>query len=66
MRTKIITDSACDLQQELREKYDITILPLHIQKGGESFLDMVEITPLDIFEYSDRTGSLPARETCFL
>lgn len=58
MRIKILTDSACDLPQELQTKYDISVLPLHIQKGNESFLDMVEITPPDIFEYSDRTGNL--------
>ena len=27
---KIISDSTCDLSQELVEKYDIDILPLHI------------------------------------
>lgn len=58
MNIKIVTDSACDIPQELRAEYDIAVLPLHIQKGDESFLDMVEITPPDIFEYSDRTGSL--------
>lgn len=58
MRIKILTDSACDLPQELQAKYDISVLPLHIQRGNESLLDMVEITPPDIFEYSGRTGNL--------
>ena len=30
---KIISDSTCDLSQALIEKYDITILPLHILLG---------------------------------
>ena len=30
---KIISDSTCDLSKELVEKYDITILPLHILLG---------------------------------
>lgn len=29
-KVKIISDSTCDLSQELTEKYDIDILPLHI------------------------------------
>lgn len=58
MRIKIVTDSACDLPQELQAKYEIGVLPLHIQKGDTSFLDMIEITPEDIFEYGDQTGRL--------
>ena len=27
---KIISDSTCDLSKDLLEKYDISILPLHI------------------------------------
>ena len=30
---KILSDSTCDLSQELLEKYDISILPLHILLG---------------------------------
>ena len=29
---KIISDSTCDLSQELLDKYEISILPLHILK----------------------------------
>lgn len=58
MRIKIITDSACDMPEELRANYDIAVVPMHIQKGDEDFLDMVEITPPDVFEYGERTGRL--------
>ena len=30
---KIISDSTCDLSQEVLERYDIDIIPLHIVKG---------------------------------
>ena len=30
---KIISDSTCDLSQELLDKYEISILPLHILLG---------------------------------
>ena len=32
---KIISDSTCDLSQEVLERYDIDIIPLHIVKGDE-------------------------------
>lgn len=58
MRIKIITDSACDMPEELRASYDIAVVPMHIQKGDEDFLDMVEVTPPDVFEYGEKTGRL--------
>lgn len=58
MRIKIVTDSACDLPLDLRQKYDIAVLPIHIYKGEAVFLDMMEITPADIFSYGEETGQL--------
>ena len=40
---KIISDSTCDLSQELVEKYDIDILPLHILLGDAEFCDGKDI-----------------------
>lgn len=53
MNIKITADSTCDLPASIIEKYNISIIPLHIIKGKESFKDGVEITPKDIFEYVD-------------
>ena len=50
---KIISDSTCDLSKELVEKYDITILPLHILLGEDEYRDGVDITPEEIFRWSD-------------
>ena len=36
---KIISDSTCDLSKDLIEKYDITILPLHIHLDEEEYQD---------------------------
>lgn len=33
---KVLSDSTCDLSQELLDKYDISIIPLHIVKGKKS------------------------------
>ncbi len=36
---KIISDSTCDLSQELLRKYEIDILPLHILLGDKEYED---------------------------
>lgn len=56
---KIISDSTCDLSEELVKRYDITILPLHILLGDEEYLDGVNITPQEIFDWSDEHKTTP-------
>jgi len=43
-RIAIITDSTCDIPQDLREKYEITLIPLTIIFGEEQLLDGVDIS----------------------
>ncbi len=56
---KIIADSTCDLSQEQLETYDITVIPLYIQLDDKSYLDRLEITPPEIFRWSDKNGRTP-------
>lgn len=56
---KIIADSTCDLSKDLLEKYDISILPLHILLGETEYLDGVNITPKEIYDWSDAHGATP-------
>lgn len=58
MRIATITDSTCDLPQELLEQYGITVLPLHITKGSQSLLDGIEIAPKDIFSHVAAGGEI--------
>ena len=37
---KIVADSTCDLSKDLIEKYEISILPLHILLGDEEYEDI--------------------------
>lgn len=44
MAIKIVTDSNCDLPAELAVRYGITVVPLYINIGKNSYLDGVEMT----------------------
>lgn len=39
MNYKIVADSSCDLNNELKEKMDIGLVPLKIDVGGKTFVD---------------------------
>ena len=56
---KIISDSTCDLSHELLEKYDISILPLHILLGEEEYEDGRDITIEEIYEWSEAHRETP-------
>ena len=50
---QIITDSSCDLPQELADKLELLVLPLHFTIGGKTYanyLDGREIGFHDFFE----------------
>ena len=59
MSVKIIADSTCDLSKDLLEKYDISILPLHIVLGEQEYKDGLEITPDEIYAWSDANKEAP-------
>ena len=56
---KIISDSTCDLSQELVKKYDIDILPLHILLGDAEYRDGKDISPDSIFAWADANKATP-------
>ena len=58
-RIRIVADSTCDLSSELIEKYDINIIPLCIMLGDNTFLDGVDITPEEIYKWSDENKTTP-------
>lgn len=47
---RIITDTACDLPQEMIDKYGIVLLPMNIAFGDETFADRETITTERFFE----------------
>ena len=58
-RIRIVSDSTCDLSQELIQKYEISIIPLCITLGEDTYLDGVDITPDDIYKWSDEHKTTP-------
>ena len=48
---KIVSDSTCDLSQELTKKYEISIIPLCITLGEDTYLDGIDITPEEIYKW---------------
>ena len=58
-KIKITCDSTCDLTRELYEKYNVEVMPLEINLGGEYYSDGINITADKIFSYVSETGVLP-------
>lgn len=56
---KIIADSTCDLSKELIEKYNIDIVPLYIHMGDDELKDGVDISPDEIYKWSDANNTTP-------
>ncbi len=50
MPIHIVTDSTCDLPQELIVQYGISVVPLYINIGGNSYKDGVEMSRQQFYE----------------
>lgn len=59
MKIAITCDSVCDLSQELIKQNNISILPISIILGDETFLDGVNINSQKIFDYVAKNKQLP-------
>ena len=56
---KIFADSTCDLSPDLIKKYNIGIIPLCIVLDEKSYYDGLEITPDEIYAWSDERKTTP-------
>ncbi|MBN1814171.1 MAG: DegV family protein [Anaerolineae bacterium] len=50
MSVRIVTDSTADIPPHLAEELDITVLPVYINIGENSYLDGVELTREEFYE----------------
>lgn len=56
---RIIADSTCDLSEELLDKYDISIVPLHIVLGEKEYRDEEEICADEIYQWVNENQEMP-------
>ena len=56
---KIVSDSTSDLSKEIIDKYGIVTVPLYVRLGNEEKKDGIDITPEEIYKWSDSTGETP-------
>ncbi|WP_419907898.1 DegV family protein [Candidatus Poriferisodalis sp.] len=56
----IITDSSCDLSDDAVAELGITIVPLEIRFGTETFVDRVELSTADFWERCRSDPELPS------
>jgi len=61
MNIHIVTDSTCDLPEEIVKQQEITIIPLHINVGEKSYLDGVDLTREEF--YAQLPSFSPAPKT---
>lgn len=50
MAIGVVTDSSCDLPVEVVETYGISVVPMYVNFGTESYLDGVDITRQQFYE----------------
>ncbi|MEA3377110.1 MAG: DegV family protein [Chloroflexota bacterium] len=50
MSIKIVTDSTCDLPEEITADLGVTVVPLYINVGQKSYLDGVEMSRQEFYE----------------
>lgn len=56
---KVVTDTTCDLLPEMAEEYDITIVPINIQFGTDSYQEGVSMDWDLFYRNIEETGVLP-------
>ncbi len=58
-RIALITDSTCDIPEDWRKEYDITVIPLTIIWDNREYLDGVDISPEEFYERLENDPNRP-------
>jgi DegV family protein with EDD domain len=66
----LVTDSTCDLSQEIIDNYQINVLPINISFGDNHYLDKITIKPAQFYKLLDESPDYPkssqVNETSFI
>lgn len=55
----LVSDSSCDMPEELIKRYNIQIVPLIVNIDGEFFKERVDITPKEFYSKMEMSRSFP-------
>jgi uncharacterized protein len=55
----LVTDTVCDLPQEIIDEYQINVVPINITIGEDHYLDKLTITPHQFYYIFDKAPSYP-------
>jgi len=58
-RVKIVTDSTAQLEASVAKKLGITVVPLTVCLGKDTFREGVDITAEEFFQKLDRSSAMP-------
>src|ERR1700722_6961394 len=56
---RIVTDSACDLSDDLVKQHEVLVVPLTIRFGAEEFEDRRQLSPAEFWDRCRGKGALP-------
>lgn len=59
MKIGLVTDSTCDLNNEITSKYNIKVIPLMVHFGTEKFIDRFEINSTNFFNKIEKNSHIP-------
>ncbi len=60
MTVKIVTDSSCDLPEELVTQFGIDVVPLTIRFGAEELVDRADLSPAEFWARCSTSAELPS------
>jgi DegV family protein with EDD domain len=58
-KIKIVTDSTLDLSTEVIENLDIVVVPLTVTINGKTYLDRVDLNPVEFIKLMNKSEELP-------
>jgi DegV family protein with EDD domain len=50
-QVKIVTDTTCDLPQDIIQKYDLRLVPISITLGDNTYKELIELPPAQFYDY---------------
>ncbi len=63
-KIQLVADSTCDLSPELKETFHVATIPLFIVLEDKSYYDGEQISPDEIYQWSDANRQTPKTAAC--